>query len=72
MATTPATSIELIDLHLALWYADAVRRRLEREGLTPGVRQAFAEARRELDRALDGLGIDRAAEPVLCSPEASA
>jgi hypothetical protein len=49
--------MEVIDLHLALWFMEAVRLRLEREGLTPGVREAFADARGELDRALDGLGI---------------
>lgn len=51
---------ERLDLILALWFTSAVCRRVEAEGVTPSVRQALAEGRREFERACDALGIDAA------------
>lgn len=55
--TRPFTS-ESIDLVLAAWFADATARRLTSEGLTEPVREALADARRDMNAAYDALGIE--------------
>ena len=48
-----------VDWWLAITRLGAIRRRLEREGLTPDVEQAFAESQGELVAALKAIADER-------------
>lgn len=58
MAAEPMTSAH-VDWFLALTRLNAVRRRVEREGMTDHVAQAFTETIADLTKAAAALDVER-------------